>query len=397
MVKRIAIPGASGFIGKQLVLLLEANGHELVLIGRDLNKLRELFPGRRTTDYNNLHEALEGVSAVIYLAVLNNHIHASEREFENANVSLLNSVVSQSQAAKVKQFIYLATTHDHAANSTYARSKAKAAELLIHVQTPKVVIMRLPIVYGEKFTGKLGWLNPVPAALRAILFPIVASVKPTLNITKLANEIEKVLNAETSQELLLTDQQQFNWFYFATRRTVDFAFAISFILLFWWVFVILWLAVKVTSNGSGIVAQQRVGRFGAAFPLYKFRSMSEETVKAGSHETESASLTKVGGFLRKTGLDGLSQIFNILRGEISLIGPQPCLEAHEELLIARIERNILDVLPGITGYAQIQNIQASDPERLADADELYVNIRTLPLDFHILWVTIIRKFTRSKL
>lgn len=187
--------------------------------------------------------------------------------------------------------------------------------------------------------------------------------------------------------LRVADQQQNSWFYALVRRVMDICFALGVLFVFWWLLLGVWIGVRLTSEGPGIFAQERVGRYGKSFTLYKFRTMAQGTKQAGSHEVSSAALTKIGGFLRKTKLDELPQIWNILRGEISLIGPRPCLPNQTELIEARVARNVLDILPGITGYAQVRGIDMSDPELLAEIDEEYVKLRTLPLDFKILMHT----------
>ncbi|WP_018689352.1 hybrid nucleoside-diphosphate sugar epimerase/sugar transferase [Ahrensia kielensis] len=389
MAIKIAIPGASGFVGRQIVPLLEAKGYELVLIGRHKARLAAVFPNRRVFDYDDLDVAFSGVDAILHLAVLNNNVVATAEEFEIANIDLLKNIILKAKTAKVDKIIYTATIHQQADKSNYAHSKNEAERFLNDLNVMRVTIIRLPIVHGERFAGKLSLLNALPYPLARYIVSVLASFKVTLHITKLANCIDAELNSKASNEILLTDQQDGNLFYAIVCRFVDVGFSISIIVVFWWLLIVVWLAVKLTSEGTGIFVQQRVGRCGKVFSLYKFRTMVKGTKQVGSHEINGSSLTKIGKFLRKTKIDELPQIFNILRGNMSLIGPRPCLMVQQELVSARWKRGVFDVLPGITGYAQVQNIDMSNPELLAKVDEEYIKLRTLPLDFRILVSTIL--------
>lgn len=387
MTKRVAITGASGFIGQQLVPLLMAKGYQLVLIGRDKNRLGELFPSQIVAQYSELSQAFEGVDAILHLAVLNNDVDATSEEFEETNVHLLQQVVEHAKVARAHRLVYTATTHVSLDRSPYGRSKAHAEEMLQATDGLDVAILRLPIVYGQKFTGKLAALNKLPGPIASMLFPILASLKPTLHAAHLADAVCAALDTTKSNEILVTDQQRNNWFYQLIRRVLDISFCLGIIVVFWWLLLGVWIAVRLTSDGPGIFAQNRVGRHGKTFTIYKFRTMAKGTKQAGSHEISNASLTSVGGFLRKTKIDELPQIWNILRGDISLIGPRPCLPNQTELVAERTARNVLDILPGITGHAQVRDTDMSDPELLAKTDEEYMKLRTLPLDFKILLQT----------
>ena len=94
-------------------------------------------------------------------------------------------------------------------------------------------------------------------------------------------------------------------------------------------------------------------------------------------------MTKVGAFLRRTKIDELPQVWNILRGEIALIGPRPCLPVQTQLIEARQQRGVLDILPGISGLAQVEGIDMSDPISLAKRDREYVALRCILLDLHL--------------
>lgn len=121
-------------------------------------------------------------------------------------------------------------------------------------------------------------------------------------------------------------------------------------------------------TGSPLFFQERVGRYKKPFVLVKFRTMKLDTASVASHLVSSSSVTKLGRFLRKTKLDELPQLWNVLKGEMSLVGPRPCLSNQRQLIKEREARNVLDVRPGITGLAQVNEIDMSTPELLAKTD-----------------------------
>ncbi|MDP0562535.1 MAG: sugar transferase [Candidatus Endonucleobacter sp. (ex Gigantidas childressi)] len=115
-------------------------------------------------------------------------------------------------------------------------------------------------------------------------------------------------------------------------------------------------------TGSPIFIQQRVGGNKKSFNLIRFRTMSLDTKPIASHLVSTVSVTKPGCFLRKTKIDELPQLINVLKGEMSFVGPRPNLFNQVELIKERDSRGVYDVLPGITGLAQISNIEMSTPE-----------------------------------
>ena len=124
-------------------------------------------------------------------------------------------------------------------------------------------------------------------------------------------------------------------------------------------FIVLITLVGYFDTGSPIFFQQRIGKNQRPFTLVKFRTMRQGTASVATHEVSSRSITRLGAILRKTKLDELPQLFNVLKGEMSLVGPRPCLFNQEELINERQQRGVFRVLPGITGLAQINHIAVS--------------------------------------
>jgi O-antigen biosynthesis protein WbqP len=140
-----------------------------------------------------------------------------------------------------------------------------------------------------------------------------------------------------------------------------------------------------------LFTQERVGRGKKPFVLVKFRTMRPDTDSVATHLADAEAITTLGRFLRKTKLDELPQLWNVLRGEMSLVGPRPCLFSQEELIEERSRRGVLRVRPGITGLAQIQGIDMSTPELLAEIDAKMLESLTVPNYFKYLFLTVLGK------
>jgi len=134
--------------------------------------------------------------------------------------------------------------------------------------------------------------------------------------------------------------------------------------------------------------QRRVGRGGNVFTIVKLRTMRPDTPQGASHEIGQASVTRIGLLLRKTKLDELPQLWNVLVGDMSLVGPRPCLPSQTELIGARRALGVLGLRPGITGPAQIAGIDMSRPQTLARADAAYLSAWSLRGDLRILLRTV---------
>ncbi|ADC72041.1 sugar transferase [Thioalkalivibrio sp. K90mix] len=154
--------------------------------------------------------------------------------------------------------------------------------------------------------------------------------------------------------------------------------------------LVLWIALWWVAR-SPLFRQERVGRYQRPFVLVKFRTMRPDTASVATHLAQASSITRLGHFLRKTKLDELPQLWNVLKGEMSLVGPRPCLVSQVELIAAREARGVFAVRPGITGLAQVNGIDMSDPERLAEMDAKMIESLTLVSYFRYLVLTVTGK------
>lgn len=144
-------------------------------------------------------------------------------------------------------------------------------------------------------------------------------------------------------------------------------------------------------TGSPLFLQARVGRNKIPFTLVKFRTMSKDTPSMASHLVSSAAITPLGSFLRKTKLDELPQLWNVLMGEMSLVGPRPNLFSQEKLINLRDALGVYRVRPGITGLAQIRHLDMSTPKQLAEIDADMISTISAVNYFKYIFLTVAGK------
>lgn len=144
-------------------------------------------------------------------------------------------------------------------------------------------------------------------------------------------------------------------------------------------------------NRSPLFLQQRVGRHQKPFTLVKFRTMRSNTASVATHLVDPSAITPFGSFLRRSKLDELPQLWNVLTGEMSLVGPRPCLFNQTDLISERASRGVFDVRPGITGVAQIREIDMSTPSLLAETDETTIKTMGIKTYFLTIFETIFGK------
>jgi lipopolysaccharide/colanic/teichoic acid biosynthesis glycosyltransferase len=170
-------------------------------------------------------------------------------------------------------------------------------------------------------------------------------------------------------------------------RTFDFLFSLLGLTLLFPALVCLWI-LGWFDNRAPLFRQQRVGRYQQPFVLVKFRTMRPDTASLATHLADASAVTGFGRFLRRTKLDELPQLWNVLKGEMSLVGPRPCLLNQEELINERAQRNVFNARPGITGLAQIQGIDMSTPELLAKTDAEMLKSLTVFSYFRFILLTL---------
>ena len=171
-------------------------------------------------------------------------------------------------------------------------------------------------------------------------------------------------------------------------RILDIMLSLLGIIIFSPVLFPVFLISIIFQPGSPLFFQQRVGQDKRLFTLLKFRTMSPDTKSVGTHEVDPNQVTTWGRLLRRTKIDELPQLWNVLKGEMSLVGPRPCLPNQTQLIHARQKLGVFGVCPGITGSAQIQGIDMSTPDLLAETDAEMIRTLNVGRYFKYIFLTV---------
>jgi len=157
------------------------------------------------------------------------------------------------------------------------------------------------------------------------------------------------------------------------------------------------MLVKSTSSGSALYWSTRIGKNSATFKMPKFRSMLIDTPAVATHllDNPDSYLSPIGGFLRRTSLDELPQLLSVLKGDMSLVGPRPALFNQDDLIVLRTERGVDRLLPGITGWAQVNGRDELSILDKVALDVEYLNHQSFWFDMKILWMTFLKVVKRD--
>ncbi len=194
-----------------------------------------------------------------------------------------------------------------------------------------------------------------------------------------------------------TMQLQETMLYTIAKRLFDFLAALAAAIVFFIPILIVALAVRLTSRGPILYWSDRVGRKNKIFRMPKFRSMRTDTPAVATHLLKDPKiyLTPIGSFLRKSSLDELPQLWCILKGEMSIVGPRPALFNQHDLIALRTERGVDALLPGLTGWAQVNGRdELPIPEKVA-LDEDYLRRRSFLFDLRIIFLTALKVVRRD--
>ena len=173
-------------------------------------------------------------------------------------------------------------------------------------------------------------------------------------------------------------------------RVLDFLFA-ALGLVFGSPILLLLTLIGLFDTGLPLFRQRRLGRHQKPFTLLKFRTMRGDTASVATHLVSASSITAYGHFLRRTKLDELPQLWNVLKGDMSLVGPRPGLRNQEDLTAAREAYGVFAVRPGITGLSQINEIDMSTPELLAKTDAEMIRTTSIANYFRYIFLTVLGK------
>lgn len=182
-----------------------------------------------------------------------------------------------------------------------------------------------------------------------------------------------------------------------TKRLFDFVLALSAAVVLALPILAAAILVRLTSRGPVLYWSDRVGKSNTVFKMPKFRSMRVGTPAVATHllRDPNAYLTPIGSFLRKSSLDELPQLWSILVGDMSFVGPRPALFNQDDLIALRTERGVHELLPGLTGWAQVNGRdELPIPQKVA-LDAEYLQRRSLLFDLKVLWLTAVQVLRRD--
>jgi O-antigen biosynthesis protein WbqP len=181
------------------------------------------------------------------------------------------------------------------------------------------------------------------------------------------------------------------------KRFLDVFLALFLLIALLILIVLTVIFVRLTSKGPVFYWSDRVGKENRVFKMPKFRSMLTGTPVVATHllDNPDSYLSPIGGFLRRSSLDELPQLFSVLRGDMSFVGPRPALYNQDDLIALRAEKGVDKLLPGITGWAQVNGRdELSIPDKVA-LDEEYLNRQSFWFDMRILWMTFLKVVKRD--
>ena len=175
------------------------------------------------------------------------------------------------------------------------------------------------------------------------------------------------------------------------KRIFDTVLAILFFLILSFPMLIIALSVKLTSKGPMLYWSDRVGKYNTIFKMPKFRTMMSDTPAMATHLMKNPEqyCTPVGSFLRKSSLDELPQLYSVLKGDMSFVGPRPALFNQDDLIELRTKKGIHNLIPGITGWAQINGRDDLPIPEKVDLDEYYLNNHSFTFDLKTLFMTLL--------
>ncbi len=181
------------------------------------------------------------------------------------------------------------------------------------------------------------------------------------------------------------------------KRIIDIFCSLIGLILLSPVFIITAILIRIESKGDVIFKQLRVGKNGKTFYIYKFRSMKIDTPTMATNDMKNPEMyiTKVGKFIRKTSIDELPQLINILMGDMSIVGPRPVIDKETDLINLRKQNKIDVILPGITGWAQINGRDNLGNEEKVKYDKEYLEKRSIKFDLYIMCMTVLKVLKRD--
>ena len=181
------------------------------------------------------------------------------------------------------------------------------------------------------------------------------------------------------------------------KRIVDLVVGLSALVMLVVPIMMVAILVKFTSNGSVLYWSERIGKVNKIFRMPKFRTMRSDTPQLATHLMNDPDeyLSPIGGFLRRTSLDEMPQLWSILKGDMSFVGPRPALFNQDDLITMRTEKGVDMLVPGLTGWAQVNGRDELPIPEKVDFDAKYMERQSLWFDKYILWLTMLKVVWRD--
>lgn len=384
--------GASGFLGTQLVPSLLEAGHSVLIVSRNARRSMSLFPQCQVVAPDEWSSFGVGYDCVLHLAAMNSDARGDLAEYLEVNDKLAAKYAKEAKQASIPRFIYASSVHTllPTKQSHYAVSKKKGEESVIRSFGPAVTVMYLGAVHGRSFPKKLSFLDRMAPPIGKFLFSLASILQPTTSVALITELIEDETAVGQVCRRILTDSKSQNIWYRVWQRLLNVAFLagaiiVSPLILGWW------LTVVITDGRPGVFSQERVGKTSSRFICLKLRTMRKNTPSVGTHDLEDKYFLRGARFIRSINLDEFPQAINILQGHMNLIGPRPSLTSQLEIVKLREQAGVLELLPGLTGWAQVNAADMSSPRAVAKFDEEYLHLRSVSLDIEILLKTLKRR------
>jgi len=181
------------------------------------------------------------------------------------------------------------------------------------------------------------------------------------------------------------------------KRIFDLILGVVILIILIIPMLLIFISIRISSKGAGLYWSQRIGKNSIIFKMPKFRTMQVNTPSIATHLLDNPDeyLSSIGGFLRATSLDELPQLFSVLKGDMSFVGPRPALYNQDDLIALRTDKGVDRLLPGITGWAQVNGRdELSIPDKVA-LDVEYLNRQSFWFDIKILWMTFLKVVKRD--
>lgn len=382
---KFVVSGGFSSLGARLVPLLAQAGHTLLLVCRDGEGPVLSHPGTTVTSFSNWESHAEGFEIFIDLGCSKYPEDGCPSYNTKRHLDWVSTLALKARRLGMSRFVYFSTMdstpkgRDSLADFFGSASEESARSTLGGF----VEIVYLGRVHGEK-SAKMSFRGFFSERVTNLF----SALRPTTSIHLVVQHLLEARSSRRLPFLILTDKKSQNFGYLVWRALVDGLFVVT-VLLLLPALMGVWLVVVLNDGRPGLFSQERVGRERSVFRCFKLRTMRKGTVSMGTHHVSQHAITGVGRTLRRFKIDELPQVWNILRGEMSLIGPRPCLPTQEDVVAARTSRDVFDIRPGLTGWAQVKGVDMREAEKLARYDAEYIGLQSIWIDVLVLKETLL--------